>query len=135
MIENHVTQHRRKKVLAIDDDGLVRKSLEVFFRDAGYEATIAPSGADALGYLARRHYDLVITDIRMPGMDGLQVIQAVHDYCDQVRKPYIPTIVLTAYNDEAVRLSAEKMGVREFVLKPFKLEDFQKTLERHLGSG
>ncbi|HOW58314.1 MAG TPA: response regulator [Candidatus Omnitrophota bacterium] len=132
MAEEQV-HHRKKKILAVDDDGLVRKSIGIFLKDAGYEPTVAASGPEALRFLAERHYDLVITDIRMPGMDGLQVIQAVRDYCQQMKKPSIPMIVLTAYNDEPVRLSTEKMGVREFVFKPFKLEDFVKVLERQLG--
>ena len=132
MIAEHIVHHRKKRILAIDDDGLVRKSLEIFLREAGYDPTVANGGAEALGFLPQRHFDLVITDIRMPGMDGLQVIQAVRDFCDQMKRPPIPVVVLTAYNDDVVRQSVEKMGVREFVLKPFKLDDFSRVLERNL---
>ncbi len=124
--------HRKKKILAVDDDGLVRKSLEIFLKEAGYEPTVAGSGSEALELLVRKHFDLLITDIRMPEMDGLQVIQAVREYCREMKKPGIPEVVLTAYNDAAVKESAERLGVREFVLKPFRLEDFLKVLERNL---
>ncbi len=133
MNHEHIVHHRKKRILAIDDDGLVRKSLEILLKEAGYEAVVAASGQEALGFLVQRHFDLLITDIRMPGMDGLQVIQAVRDYCHEAHKHPIPEIVLTAYNDDHVRESAVRLGVREFLLKPFKVEEFLKILERNLS--
>ena len=126
----HVRHHRKKRILAVDDDGLVRRSLEILLREAGYDPTVASGGQEALGFLAQHHFDLLITDIRMPGMDGLQVIQAVRDYCRETKRQPIPEIVLTAYNDEQVKQSAIRMGVREFLLKPFKIDEFLKALER-----
>lgn len=125
---------RRKKILAIDDDGLVRKSLELFLKNTGYDFIVVGSGAEGLAFLTKQHFDLLITDIRMPEMDGLQVIRAARDYYDQIKKPVIPTVVLTAYNDEPVKESVEKMGVKDFVLKPFKLDDFLQVLKRYLKS-
>jgi CheY-like chemotaxis protein len=131
MNAEHTPQHRKKRILAVDDDGLVRKSLEILLRGAGYEPSVASSGQEALGFLVQRHFDLLITDIRMPGMDGLQVIRAVRDYTHEMKRPPIPEIVLTAYNDEAVKESAVRLGVLEFLIKPFKVEDFLQTLERN----
>lgn len=125
--------HRKKRILAVDDDGLVRRSLELLLRGAGYEPVVASSGQDALGFLVQRHFDLLITDMRMPGMDGLQVIQAVRQYCQEMKKHPIPEIVLTAYNDEPTRQSAVRLGVKEFLLKPFKVEEFLEVLKRNLG--
>ena len=133
MNAERVVHHRKKKILAVDDDGLVRRSLEILLREAGYEPTVASGGQEALGALARKHFDLLITDIRMPGMDGLQVIQAVRDYCQEKKKRPIPEIVLTAYNDEAVKQSAIRLGVKEFLLKPFQVGDFLKVLGRNLS--
>ena len=117
----------------MDDDGLVRRSLEILLREAGYDPTVASGGQEALGSLVQRHFDLLITDIRMPGMDGLQVIQAVRQYCQETKKPPIPEIVLTAYNDEQAKQSAIRLGVREFLLKPFKIDEFLQILERNLS--
>ena len=122
----------KKRILAVDDDGLVRKTLELLLKEAGYEPTMAASGQEALGLLVQSPFDLVITDIRMPEVDGLQVIQAVRDYCGQMRRPVIPMIVLSAYKDEPVRQAVMRMGVKEFLLKPFRLEEFLKVLERNL---
>ena len=133
MNTEHVVHHRKKRILAVDDDGLVRRSLEILLRDAGFEPTVASGGQEALGFLTQRHFDLLITDIRMPGMDGLQVIRAVRDYCQEMKKDPIPEIVLTAYNDEAVRQSAVRLGVKEFLLKPFKIDEFLKVLTHHLS--
>ncbi len=135
MSVDHEVHHRKKKILAVDDDGLVRRSLELLLSDAGYEPVVVGSGQEALAVLVRKHFDLLITDIRMPGMDGLQVIQAVRDYCQEMKKHPIPEIVLTAYNDERVRASAERLGIRDFLMKPFKVDEFLKVLERYLGRG
>lgn len=125
---------RKKRILAVDDDGLVRKTLELLLKEAGYDPTMAAGGQEALDLLPRQDFDLVITDIRMPGVDGLQVVQAVRDYCREMKKPLIPTIVLTAYKDEPVRQAAMRMGVKEFLLKPFKMDEFLKVLEQNLGN-
>lgn len=132
MTTEHVVHHRKKRILAVDDDGLVRRSLEILLREAGYDPTVASGGQEALGFLVQRHFDLLITDMRMPGMDGLQVIQAVRDYCRETKRPPIPEIVLTAYNDDQVKQSAIRLGVREFLLKPFRIDEFLKVLNRNL---
>jgi CheY-like chemotaxis protein len=133
MDREHMVHHRKKRILAVDDDGLVRRSLELLLREAGFDPTVASSGQEALGFLVQRHFDLLITDIRMPGMDGLQVIQAVRQYCHEMKKQPIPEIVLTAYNDEQVKESVVRLGVREFLLKPFRIDEFLKVLERNLS--
>lgn len=133
MNTDHEVHHRKKRILAVDDDGLVRRSLELLLSEAGYEPVVVGSGQEALAALVRKHFDLLITDIRMPGMDGLQVVQAVRDYCQEMKKHPIPEIVLTAYNDERVKESAERLGIRDFLMKPFKVDEFLKVLERYLG--
>lgn len=133
MDPEHVAHHRKKKILAVDDDGLVRRSLELLLAEAGYQPTVTGSGEEALEVLKKKHFDLLITDMRMPGMDGLQVIQAVRDYCREKKKHPIAEIMLTAYNDERVRESALRLGVKEFLLKPFKVDEFLQVLERNLG--
>lgn len=132
MSAEHTVHHRKKKILAVDDDGLVRRTMELLLAEAGYDPTVVGSGQEALDILVQKHFDLLITDIRMPGMDGLQVIQAVRDYCREMKKHPIPEIVLTAYNDEHVKESAERLGVRAFLMKPFKVDEFLAVLERHL---
>jgi CheY-like chemotaxis protein len=106
-----------------------------FLAEAGYERGCRWEWAGGARSACRKHFDLLITDIRMPGMDGLQVIQAVRDYCQEMKKHPIPEIVLTAYNDERVKESAERLGIRDFLMKPFKVDEFLKVLERYLGRG
>ena len=125
------TRSKKRRILAVDDDSLVRRSLEILLREAGYDPVVANGGEEAIAALPKKHFDLLITDIRMPGMDGLQVIQAARDYCRQKKKSEIPVIVLTAYNDQPVKDSAERIGVRDFLLKPFKVDEFLKVLERN----
>jgi len=95
-------QHRKKRILAVDDDGLVRRSLELLLKEPAMNRR-SRAAAGALGISCPKGiFDLLITDIRMPGMDGLQVIRAVRDYCGEKKRDPIPEIVLTAYNDESV---------------------------------
>ncbi|MBU9888897.1 MAG: response regulator [Candidatus Omnitrophica bacterium] len=133
-MKDRASHTRKKRILAVDDDGLVRKTLELLLREAGYEPVMAAGGQEALDLLPREDFDLVITDIRMPGVDGLQVIRAVRDYYGAVKKPVPPMIVLTAYQDEPVQTAAARLGVKDFILKPFKLEEFLKALRCGLGT-
>lgn len=124
-----ITRSRKKKILAVDDDGLVRRSIEIFLREAGYEPIMASNGEEALEIFASRKVDLIITDIRMPGMDGIKLLQTIHEYNNSVGKAPVPEIVLTAYNDPNVKEAALRMGIRKFVLKPFKFDSFLQILE------
>ncbi len=124
--------HRKKRILAIDDDLLVRESLKHLLEQEGYEATVVSSGREALDILLNSVFDLVITDIRMPKMDGIETIKAIRKQQERFGKPKLPAIVLTAYDDQKVRRSAEKLGVRKFMTKPFDRDKFFNNIKKSL---
>jgi len=108
------------KVLLIDDDPHLRKILTNVLFKKGYEVVIAEDGASGLRAAKRQRPDLIILDIIMPGMDGFQVAQRLHEDPTSAK---IPIMVLTAYATPYGRKAAVEVGVDDFVTKPFGIED------------
>jgi DNA-binding NtrC family response regulator len=101
------------RVLIIEDDEEMRSLLEDFLKDEGYESDSANSGSEAFGKLAREPFDLVITDIRMPGLTGLDILSAVKKF-----RLEIPVIVITAFGGEEVYRRSMARGADGFLEKP-----------------
>ncbi len=121
-----------KRILVIDDDPLVGESLRKLLRKLGYEVQIASIGLAALDLASQEPFDLIITDIRIPGMDGLETLKAIRELRKNFKKPPFSEIVITAYEDEKVKEEAKRMGVRAFILKPFEIEELVASVERIL---
>jgi CheY-like chemotaxis protein len=102
-----------RKVLVVDDDPAVRKSIDRVLTSKGYAVITAADGEEALRKLNEEKYDLVYTDIRMPGMSGLEVAEEV-----KARKPWTPVVIITGYGTEAAEARAKAAGVSAFVHKP-----------------
>ena len=94
---------------------------------AGYDIISASSGEAALAHIALNSPDLVITDLRMPGMDGLSLFNAIRD-----TKPHIPVIIVTAHGSEAEALNAIQRGVFDFLTKPFDNKYLLQQIESAL---
>ncbi|MFC4727447.1 nitrogen regulation protein NR(I) [Coralloluteibacterium thermophilus] len=105
-------------VWVVDDDRSVRFVLAQALRDAGFAVRAFERAADALDELDAEAPDLVFTDVRMPGMDGLAFLDALH-----ARIPALPVVVMSAYTDIAATAGAFRGGAREFLSKPFDLDD------------
>ena len=102
-----------RKVLVVDDDPVVRKSFERVLSGKGYAVITAENGEEALRKLSEEKYDVVYTDIRMPGMNGLEVAEQV-----KARRPWTPVVIITGYGTEAAEARAEAAGVSGFLHKP-----------------
>jgi CheY-like chemotaxis protein len=111
-----------KKVLVIDDDPVVGKSFDRVLSPKGYAVIAAANGADALDKLAREHYDVVFTDIKMPGMDGLEVAKRIKG-----ANPWMPVVIVTGYGSEANEMQARQLGVSHFLHKPLTPELIEAT--------
>lgn len=133
LIQSKGTQSRRKKIiLSIDDDLLVRESIKNILDRYGYIVTVAANGQEALDMISKRSFDLILTDLRMPGMNGIDVLRAIRERLTSQNRPLPPEIILTAYDDPPFKEAAKELGVREFVMKPFDLNDFISILRRNL---
>jgi len=125
---------RKKRILSIDDDILVRESLKILLEREGFEVRVASSCEEALAKLSEESFDLVITDIRMPNRNGLETLQAIRAERMKYGKKPLPEIVLTAYEDEKIKEEVRKLGIEDFILKPFELSDFLATIRRKLSA-
>ncbi len=106
-----------RKVLVVDDDPAVRKSIDRVLTNKGYAVITAENGEEAMRKLNEEKYDLVYTDIRMPGMSGLDVAEQV-----KARKPWTPVVIITGYGTDAAQARAKAAGVASFVHKPLSPE-------------
>jgi len=102
-----------KKVLIIDDEPEICKMITEFLFDAGYAASFALNGPDGLAMIKKDIPSLVLLDVGMPGMDGIEVMRLIHE-----QYPALPVVVLTGHRDtETVKKLAE-LGVCEYLTKP-----------------
>jgi CheY-like chemotaxis protein len=106
-----------RKVLVVDDDPVVGKSFNRVLSDKGYIVVTAEDGYDALMKLQAEKYDVVYTDIKMPGMDGLEVAEQV-----KARQPWTPVVIVTGYGSAANKERARAAGVTDFLHKPLSPE-------------
>ncbi len=106
-----------KKVLVIDDDPVVGKSFDRVLSPKGYAVIAASGGAEALDRLAREDYDVVFTDIKMPGMDGLEVAKRI-----KASRPWLPVVIVTGYGTHENESEAREIGVAGFLRKPLSPE-------------
>lgn len=102
-----------RKVLVVDDDPVVGKSFERVLSVKGYAVITAENGQDALDKLGSENYDVVFTDIKMPGMDGLEVAERL-----KASQPWLPVVIVTGYGSPANEDRAEAAGVSGFLRKP-----------------
>lgn len=114
-----------KRILVVDDDASVVDYLVEMLNEEGYVAHGLTSPAEALTHLEREDYDLVIADIEMPGMRGLDLIKAIH-----VQKPCQLVLLITAFGSIDLAVQAVRAGACDFVTKPFPIEALFLAIER-----
>jgi DNA-binding response OmpR family regulator len=122
-----------KRILVIEDDPMVSQSIRNLLEKEGYNAVVAPVGLAAMDFAADETFVLIISDIRMPGMNGIKTLKAIRELRREFQKPPIPEIILTAYDDAEIRKEALGMGVCEFMLKPFDADELLKTVKKYIS--
>jgi excisionase family DNA binding protein len=118
----------RPRILVVDDEQAVRDLLAKTLTMADYDVDSAPDGASAIDRLRAIEYDLLITDLKMPGMDGLSVIREARRTA-----PDLPVIIITGYSTEASAIEAINLGVAGYLSKPFRLPRILAATARALG--
>ena len=114
-------------ILVVDDEPVVRDSLTHWFTEDGYQVDCATSAEDALQRLASRNYDLLLVDIRMPGMDGMELQRRLKEAdCDSA------IIVMTGYASVETAVAALKQGAFDYITKPFDPDDFSAVVRKAL---
>jgi len=115
------------KVLVVDDDPVVGKSIGRVLSNKGYAVISARNGEEALSKLETEKYDLVFTDIKMPGMSGLEVAERV-----KASQPWLPVVIVTGYGTDAYEARAAAAGVSGFLRKPLSPEMIESSTEEAL---
>lgn len=118
-----------RKVLVVDDDPVVRKSFDRVLSSKGYAVITAESGEEALHKLDEERYDIVYSDVRMPGMSGLEVAENV-----KARRPWTPVVIITGYGTEAAEARAKAAGVSSFLHKPLSPEMIEDSVRDTLAA-
>ena len=112
-----------RKVLVVDDDPVVGKSFNrVLSQDKGYVVITAQNAAEALERLREQEYDVVFTDIKMPGMDGVELTERV-----KASRPWTPVVIITGYGTPANEQRAKAAGVSDFMRKPLSPEMIEES--------
>jgi CheY-like chemotaxis protein len=118
----------RKHILVIDDDAVVGRSFDRVLTDKGYDVSTALTGEEGIEKINAGEYDLVFTDIKMPGMDGLEVAERIRDRC-----PWTPVVVITGYGSEENESKAKVLGTKGFVRKPLTPEIIESVTLKTLA--
>lgn len=114
-------------ILVVDDELLIRDLLYDFFRDQGWNITVADNGQKALDIMQEKQFDVVLTDLRMPSMDGMTLTNQVQqDY------PDVPVVIMTGYPSVDSAVAALRTRVADYITKPFNVNDLFKRVMAHL---
>lgn len=117
------------RILVVDDEESVRKILGIQLRRQGHETIEAPDGPEALEFLKAHEFQAVITDLKMPKMDGLELLQRIRKFY-----PQIPVVMITAHGTIDTAVEAMKRGAFDYVTKPFDQGEFLKIIDRAIRS-
>ena len=122
-----------KSILVIEDEKLITKSLKKLLEGRGYGVTITNSGKEALEKVKNQEFNLIVCDVRMPHMDGIETIKEIRASLKAQGKPLVPEIFITGYADEEKYKAAVDLKVADYIYKPFDINDFLGAVERNLG--
>jgi excisionase family DNA binding protein len=118
----------RPRVLVVDDEASIRDLLAKTLALAEYDVDVAPDGRSALERMRMYPYDLLIADLKMPGMDGLTVIREAKRY-----KNDLPVIIITGFSTESSAIEAVNLGVAGYLTKPFRVPQVLAAAAKALG--
>lgn len=118
----------RTRILVVDDHPELAETIADDLCQRGYEAWAVSSGRDALQLLGGERVDALVTDLRMPAVDGLMLLRASTSL-----DPRRPVILMTAYGSIETAIKAAECGTWQYLIKPFRMDDLARLLEQALG--
>lgn len=117
-----------KRVLIVEDDPAVGHMIDQILTLEGYHTTLVGEGKRALAAMQSSTYDMVVLDVMLPGMDGIEIMKAIRD---DVSTAEVPVVILSAKTDEATTWAGWKAGCNYYMTKPFDPDDLLSILKRH----
>jgi two-component system chemotaxis response regulator CheY len=117
-------------ILTVDDSASLRMAIRIALTGAGYMVTEAADGVEGLAKATATRFDLIVTDLNMPNMDGLQMIRALRE---QPAQAGVPIIFLTTESDDAMKAQAKAAGATGWLVKPFQPEQLIRVAQKVLA--
>jgi len=117
------------KVLVIDDSNTIRRSAEIFLKQAGYDVVLAEDGFDALSKVNDHHPDLIFCDILMPRLDGYQTVAVIRR---SGKFAHIPVVMLSSKDGVFDKARGRMVGAQDYLTKPFTKDQLLDAVRRHL---
>ena len=121
-----------KNILVIDDEELVAESLRRLLTKEGHNVAIARNNQEAMEEVKDKKFNLIVSDIRIPEIDGVEIIKNIRQYLKQNGKKTIPEILITGYASDETFKQAQDLNVVEYIYKPFDIKDFLGVVRRNL---
>ena len=115
----------KPKILIVDDEKAIRESVSLVLSEEGYETEIASNGKEALKHLNEKDFEVMITDLKMPEMDGIELIKKSLKIC-----PGTSVIIITAHASVESAIEALRIGAFDYILKPFDFGDLILKVQR-----
>ncbi len=116
---------KEKAILIVDDERSAQDFCKEILKNQGFQIEVADSGERALEVLENRETDIVLTDVRMPGMDGMELLREIKG-----KYPETDVVVMTGFGSIQAAVAATKLGAYDYITKPFKVEDFRRVFQR-----
>ncbi len=117
-------------ILTVDDSASLRMAIRIALTGAGYTVTEAADGAEGLAKATETRFDLIVTDLNMPNMDGLEMIRALRQ---QPAQAGVPIIFLTTESDDSMKAEAKAAGATGWLVKPFQPEQLIRVAQKVLA--
>lgn len=119
----------KPRILAVDDEESIREFLEIMLKKEGYEVTTAEDGAQAMDLLKKKSFDMVISDLQMPNVTGMELLKHVKD-----NYPDLVFMIITAFGTTESAVEAMKLGAYDYITKPFKIDEVRIVIGNALRS-
>ena len=119
---------KKRKILIVEDEAIVRESLRDWLVEDGFDVDVAEDGEEALKKIKEEEFGVIVLDLRLPGIDGLQVFEEAKGL-----KPETKGVIVTAYPSKETLEKANRLGLLDYLPKPFKAEDLEKIISGALG--
>ncbi len=123
-------KRKKAKILVVEDNPATRELLREFLFEEGYAVRVARDGKEALLKVRKESFDLILTDVKMPRMDGIQLLKELQKII-----PHTKVVIVTATADSEMAVKAMKLGAYDYISKPFYLDSILQKVEKALEGG
>jgi DNA-binding NtrC family response regulator len=118
------------RILLIEDDARLAENLRQVLEDEGFAVTSCPRGDDGLRRASKGAFDVVLTDMRLPGLGGLDLVRQLH-----TAQPHLPIVLMTAHGTIETAIEATQLGAYDYLQKPFEMEELLALLQKAVDAG